>query len=703
MLAFFLGFATCLQAADWPDDWPVSTPESQGVSTAKLDVIKERLAAKKTRAFLVVRNDHIIFEWYAEGVTAGAKQGTASLAKALVGGMSLAVAMTDGLISIDDPVAKYVPQWKDNPRKAAISIRHLGSHTSGLSDSTTEGVKHEEQPGWMGEFWRRLDPPRDPFTLARDETPLLFAPGEKFQYSNPGIGMMSFCVTVAIRGGAQKDIRTLLKERIMKPIGVPDAEWSAGYGKTFTVDDLPLIGSWGGGAFTPRATARIGRLVLHEGQWEGRQILSADAVRKVTGDAGLIGHCGMGWWTNGDGRYAGMPRDAVWGAGAGDQLLLVVPSLQLIMVRNGEALLPGPGEPPLATNDGKDLDYRAHILFEPLVAAVATQPAATDNALPRSPVIRDVRWAPASDIRRAADGSDNWPLAWADDDALYSAYGDGNGFRPFLDEKLSMGFAKITGGPTDFAGVNLRSLTGETHGDGAKGKKAGGLTCIDGMLYLWTRNAANSQLAWSEDHGVTWGWADWRFTESFGCPAFLDFGRNNAKARDGFAYIYSPDTNTAYETTEHLVLARAPKAALRDRAAYEFFAGLDLAGQPQWTHEVAQQRPVLQAPRVYRSRVTYNAALRRYLLVQPVPSKDSRDGTGRIDTRSQGGLAIYDAPEPWGPWTTAYFTGHWDVGPGDSASFPSKWISSDGKTLYLVFSGGDSFSVRQATVEVASP
>ena len=49
----------------------------------------------------------------------------------------------------------------------------------------------------MGDFWKRLDPPRDPFTLARDETPMLFAPGEKLQYSNPGMGMMTYCVTAA--------------------------------------------------------------------------------------------------------------------------------------------------------------------------------------------------------------------------------------------------------------------------------------------------------------------------------------------------------------------------------------------------------------------------------------------------------------------------------------------------------------------------
>jgi hypothetical protein len=80
---------------------------------------------------------------------------------------------------------------------------------------------------------------------------------------------------------------------------------------------------------------------------------------------------------------------------------------------------------------------------------------------------------------------------------------------------------------------------------------------------------------------------------------------------------------------------------------------------------------------------------------------NSRDPAGKIDTRFKGGLAIYDAPEPWGPWSTAFFTNEWDVGPGDSASFPSKWISSDGKTLHLVFSGEDSFSVRQATLILA--
>ena len=156
------------------------------------------------------------------------------------------------------------------------------------------------------------------------------------QYSNPGIAMLTYCVTVALRGTPHQDVRTLLRERVMRPIGVPDAQWSVGYGRTCTVDGLPLVASWGGGGYTARAAARVGRLMLREGNWEGRQLISREAVRLVTRDVGTPGNCGIGWWSNNDGSYPELPKDAFWGSGAGHQILLVVPSLNLIAVRNGE-------------------------------------------------------------------------------------------------------------------------------------------------------------------------------------------------------------------------------------------------------------------------------------------------------------------------------------------------------------------------------
>src|SRR5437773_9951853 len=110
--------------------------------------------------------------------------------------------------------------------------------------------------------------------------------------------------------------------------------------------------------------------------------MSTNAVRQVTRGAGLPGNCGMGWWSNAGQRYANLPKDAVWGAGAGDQLLLVVPSLNLVMDRTGETLEPAPGELPIRKDDAftRYHDYRARILFEPVVEVFTNRSTSTSAA-----------------------------------------------------------------------------------------------------------------------------------------------------------------------------------------------------------------------------------------------------------------------------------------------------------------------------------
>jgi hypothetical protein len=332
-----------------------------------------------------------------------------------------------------------------------------------------------------------------------------------------------------------------------------------------------------------------------------------------------------------------------------------------------------------------------------LAALAAPAPAAPPAAppCPASPVIRGVRWAPPGEIIRrgvAPDGSDCWPLTWADDDLLYTAYGDGRGFEPFVPRKLSLGLAVVSGTPPAFRGANRRSAAGEFLGNGKAGRKASGMLMVGGVLYALTRNVDHAQLGWSRDHGATWTWADWKFTTSFGCPTFLNFGRDYAGARDGFVYIYSMDSDDAYTAADRMVLARAPRERLADRAAYEFFAGLDGAGQPRWTARIEGRGAVFTHPgNCYRGGVTYDPGLRRYLWCQVLPESTNPGGP-----RFQGGFGIYDAPEPWGPWTTVYYAPTWDVGPGESSSLPTKWMSGDGRSAWLVFSGNDTFAVRHA-------
>lgn len=366
MLGGFAALALAPARAAESFGWQTAGPASCGLAPAPLDALRAHLAAHATKAFLLICDDRIVCEWYAPEHGAAKPHFTASMAKALVGGTAVAVALSDGRLALDDPAAKYVAAWRADPAKSRITLRQLGSHTSGLEDAETGRLPHGQLTGWKGDFWKRLPPPRDPFTVARDLAPVVFPPGEGMAYSNPGIAMLAYATTAALQGAPEKDLRTLLRERVLRPIGVPDAEWNVGYNQTVPVDGLPLVGTWGGGNFTARATARLARLMLREGDWEGRRLLAADAIRAVTSDPRTAGSGGIGWWSNHARGVASLPRDAYWGAGAQHQIVLVIPSRRLIAVRNGGVLSA------TAPYD----EARDRLFFQPLMHALGA-PAST--------------------------------------------------------------------------------------------------------------------------------------------------------------------------------------------------------------------------------------------------------------------------------------------------------------------------------------
>lgn len=331
---------------------------------------------------------------------------------------------------------------------------------------------------------------------------------------------------------------------------------------------------------------------------------------------------------------------------------------------------------------------------------------------PPSKVIKGLEWEPADSMIRTAlgvefcsdtvkmDGSDNWPVTWADDDRLYTLYGDGYGFDPVLDEKLGLGFGYVTGNLPEIQGFNLRS-NGENSGYGRNGKKGSGLLMVDGVLYAWLFHAdekgGQAQLAWSSDHAKTWTFSDWKF-EEFGLCAFINYGQNYSGARDSYVYTVTHDHPKADVPADRMILMRVPKDRIGDRDAYEFFERLD-GDEPVWTGDVALRGAVFEhRDACLRSGISYNSALKRYLWWQHIPNAPGHRDRG--DTRFAGGFGVYDAPEPWGPWTTVYFTNQWDVGPGERAEFPTKWMSEDGRTVHLVFSGDDNFCVRKAELKI---
>ncbi|HEY1172217.1 MAG TPA: hypothetical protein VGH19_12660 [Verrucomicrobiae bacterium] len=336
---------------------------------------------------------------------------------------------------------------------------------------------------------------------------------------------------------------------------------------------------------------------------------------------------------------------------------------------------------------------------------LSTSLQAADSAriapYPPSPVIQSIEWAPTNSIIIQAKDGDNWPVTWADDDALYTTWGDGTGFVPKVKGKLSCGFARVIGGPDFFKGENIRSNS-EQLGQGRDGLKGWGILSVEGVLYLWFGHAdkkgGEAQLAWSKDHAKTWTFADWKFPE-FGLVGFINYGKDYQGARDEFVYAYSHDGPKADTPADRFIMMRVPKGKIAEKAAWEFFEKLDAQEKPVWTRDIAKRGAVFtHKDACLRSAMTYNAALKRYFWWQHIPLPAGAKDRG--DTRFIGGFAIYDAPEPWGPWTTPYFTSEWDFGPGEHGDFPSKWMSADGKTMSLVFSGHDAFCVRRATVKL---
>lgn len=672
-LLAFLSLAATLHAAEFPGpEWRRATPAEAGLDEAKLAAARD-YALTGGGSGCIIHGGRLVMSWGDFKQRYDLK----STAKSF-GAAALGLAIADGRMRLDDKARLHHPGLGIPPEENArtgwleeMTVRHIASQTAGF-----------DKKGGYG--------------------PLLFNPGTEWSYSDAGPNWLAECVTLAY----QRDVAELMFERLFTPLGIQPADlvWRKNAYRPDLIEGIKRREFGSGISANVDAMARFGLLWLRGGEWKGQAILPRDYVNEArTPQRGVPGlkvrnpehygkaanHYGLLWWNNADETIEGLPLDTYWTWGLYDSLIVVMPTLDIVVARAGQSW---------QRQEGADHYEVLKPFLLPIVAAAkggmneARSPGQTVSGVAASPVIARIDWAPVKSIERRAKGSDNWPLTWADDDAMYTAYGDGRGFEPLVKKKLSLGLAKISGMPGKWEGMNLSPSQAEALGDGKFGRKASGMLCVDGVLYLLVRNAGDAQLGWSADHGATWEWAGWSFLGSFGCPGFINFGRDYAGTRDGFVYLYSHDSPSAYERADRFVMARVPKERMREQAAYEFFTGLDAQGRPGWSGDM-QKRGAVFADQAccYRSSMSYHPGLGRYLWCQT--------GGGQ-DTRYKGGFAIYDAPEPWGPWTVAFQTGEWDVGPGEMMHLPVKWMSADGRTVHLVFSGDDCFSVRRGVLKL---
>ena len=324
-------------------------------------------------------------------------------------------------------------------------------------------------------------------------------------------------------------------------------------------------------------------------------------------------------------------------------------------------------------------------------------------------------------LKEFAPGSDNWAITWADDDHQYTTWGDGGGFGGTNSGgRVSMGVARLEGSKDKYTGYNVwggkapeapATFTGKSYG----------ILSIAGVLYLWRGGEGSDAGAFkaqklyrSTDHGRHWTDTGVQFdpdmdSNSHGifCPTFLQFGRDYAGARDRYVYSYGPEiqdrSDWNVQKPGKIALMRVSADDIEDQSKYEFFVGFDDAGTPEWTVDYTKRTPVFTdaVNGVMRTSVSYNAGLKRYFLMTQQVNR-FRDRNGHI--------GIYDAPEPWGPWTTVLFANAWSTGLQDGAktvywNFANKWLSPDGRRFVLVYTGDgpDNWGTVEGTFRPREP
>jgi len=311
---------------------------------------------------------------------------------------------------------------------------------------------------------------------------------------------------------------------------------------------------------------------------------------------------------------------------------------------------------------------------------------------PPSELIDDMSFDWSTHIR-LAPGSDNWPVTWADDGHQYTTWGDGGGFGGTdSDGRVSLGVGRVEGTPESYAGYNIWGGKGSETTALLNGKSYG-IISISGVLYMWVSPGSDAQgyeearLYTSPDHGATWLPANWAFEKRQGLvnPTFCQFGRDYAGSGDDYAYIYANHIKDSSELKVQkpgeIALLRVPITSLTSQQEYEYFAGFDSDKIPEWTKIIDERQPVFSDPRGvgWNTSVSYNAGLKRYFLI----TEHSKS--------AEANMGIFDALEPWGPWSTVYygkFGNDTDI-PKNTFfyNFSNKWMSHDGLKFVLIFTG----------------
>jgi CubicO group peptidase (beta-lactamase class C family) len=328
-------------------EWETATPADMNMTAGKLDQARNYSLIGGGSGF-VTRRGRVVYTWGDTAARYVVKSATKS-----IGGIALGVALDEGRVQLSDTAQSHLSTFGVPPQSNVatgwldqITILQLATHTAGF-----------EKPGGF--------------------IPLQFEPGTTWSYSDGGANWLADVLTQVYA----EDLDSVLFDRVFSPIGITHdmLTWRDNASRTDKLNGIKRREISSGIDISVDAMARIGYLFLRRGDWNGQRVLSESFVdlvrtprpetkRATNGnpqeDPTATQNYGVLWWTNTSGEMPGVPRDAYWAWGLGDNLIVVIPSLDLVIARTGN----DPDDPTLPQlREERSSDYA---VLEPLLTPI---------------------------------------------------------------------------------------------------------------------------------------------------------------------------------------------------------------------------------------------------------------------------------------------------------------------------------------------
>jgi CubicO group peptidase (beta-lactamase class C family) len=305
--------------------WPSALPEHHGFDPALLADAADYASEHKSNCLLVVRHGQLVGEWYWQDTEPTTLVKNWSVAKAYTSTVvGLAIDRGD-LEGLHQPAADWIPSWQDDDH-AAITVGDLLSMSSGLLfDIIADNVTM---------------PLADDMSALAIAAPVANPPGAVWEYNNHSVQALE----PVLRAATGQAADAYANQHLFEPLGMY-VEWKR--------DAVGQPALYMNANASCRDQARLGLLYLRRGCWDGERVLSEAWIDEATSPSTSQNRgYGRYWWLSGedptldsvtfeakgpDGLHGYAPDDAFCAVGLGSQVIEVVPSLDLVVVRMGTA------------------------------------------------------------------------------------------------------------------------------------------------------------------------------------------------------------------------------------------------------------------------------------------------------------------------------------------------------------------------------